>query len=245
MRIISFRPFFTTVFWFSPLLLGGLAISTSCDAQVGKQGYVNVKDFSSLVVDGGWSQAIQAAFDDVSASNGYANGSTIYFPPGKYRLDKTIVLGRDPAHFGIRLSGYGAVLVGTAVLDRQPSAYQERLMAAENSQDSTQVAALPVELDYDGENVGAAMLELWDPEGQEGVAYVIEGLTFTRESKKAVGVGIKIPAETIPKNVTFRDIKIYGQNVGVHINFSFQVRFESCILRSNRIGIWGLITSTV
>jgi hypothetical protein len=99
---------------------------------------------------------------------------------------------------------------------------------------------LPGELDLDGKtNVGIPLLELWNPDSQEGAAYVVEGLTFTRESKKLVGVGIKIPAETVPKNVTFRDIKVHRQNVGVHINASWQIRFESCVIRGNRIGIWG------
>ena len=52
-------------------------------------------------------------------------------------------------------------------------------------------------------------------------------------------MGIKVPAETVPKNITFRDIKVNSQNVGVHINHCYQIRFESCLIRGNQIGIWG------
>ena len=87
-------------------------------------------------------------------------------------------------------------------------------------------------------NVGNAILELWNPPETEGAAYVIEGLTFDREAS-GQGVGIKVPAETVPKNITFRDIKVYHQNVGVHINYCWQIRFESCIIRGNQTGVWG------
>ena len=60
-------------------------------------GHVNVKDFSRLVVTGDWSPAIQAAIDHVSAANGYEAGATVFFPPGTYKLDKKIVLGKDAA----------------------------------------------------------------------------------------------------------------------------------------------------
>ena len=205
--------------------------------------YVNIKDFSRLTVDGDWSVVIQAAIDHVSARNGYENGATILFPPGTYKISKTIVLGRDPAHYGMRLSGYGAVLMGTKTLDQQPLNYEERKKAFADKKDKFSLMALPGELDFDGEtNVGVPILELWKPESNaghdEGASYVIEGLTFTRESM-LVGVGIKIPAETVPKNVTFRDVKVHRQNVGVHINHCYQIRFESCIIRGNQIGIWG------
>lgn len=200
--------------------------------------HVNVKEFSHLAVNGDWSPAIQAAIDHVTADNGYENGATIFFPPGRYLLNNKIVLGKDPAHYGTRLSGYGTVLVGTKNLDEQPLNYEERKKQLAEENDEFSLAALPGELDFEGENVGVPILELWNPAGQEGAAYTVEGLTFTRESKME-GVGIKIPAETVPKNVTFRDIKVHHQNVGVHINHCYQIRFESCIIRGNRIGLWG------
>lgn len=204
-------------------------------------GCVNVKHFSHLAVAGDWSSAIQASIDHVTADNGYENGATIIFPPGTYKINRTIRLGKDPAHYGTRLSGYGAVLVGTAALDQQPLDYEERKTTLPQMKGaSMHLAALPGELDFDGKtNVGVPILELWNPPSQEGASYVIEGLTFTRESKKQVGVGIKIPAETVPKNVTFRDIKVHRQNVGVHVNHCYQIRFESCVIRGNQIGIWG------
>ncbi|MDA0838795.1 MAG: right-handed parallel beta-helix repeat-containing protein [Planctomycetota bacterium] len=210
------------------------------DAANGPQtGYVNIQDFSHLVADGDWSPAIQAAIDHVSATNGYENGATILFSPGTYLVNQTIRLGKDRAHYGTRLSGYGAVLKGTKILDAQSVNYEEREKALTEKKDKFSLDALPGELDFDGKtNVGVPILELWDPPAIEGANFVIEGLTFDREAK-LVGVGIKVPAETVPKNITFRDVKINRQNVGVHINHCYQIRFESCLIRGNQIGIWG------
>jgi hypothetical protein len=138
----------------------------------------------------------------------------------------------------MRLSGYGAVLMGTKILDKQPLDYEKRKQLLTQQKDEFSLTALPGELDFEGKNVGIAILELWDPPKTEGASFVIEGLTFDREDTFQ-GVGIKIPAETVPKNITFRDIKVYKQNVGVHINHCYQIRFESCIIRGNQIGIWG------
>ena len=204
-----------------------------------RTGDVNITDFSHLVVGEDWSPAIQAAIDHVSAKNGYENGATIVFPPGTYRVNKTIRLGKDRAHYGTRLSGYGAVLLGTKTLDAQPLDYEERKKALTEAKDKMSLDALPGELDFDGKtNVGVPILELWDPPAIEGANFVIEGLTFDREAR-GKGVGIKVPAETVPKNITFRDIKVNSQNVGVHINHCYQIRFESCLIRGNQIGIWG------
>ncbi len=203
------------------------------------QADVKVTDFADRVVEGDWSAAVQAAFDQVSVSNGYTRGATIGFPPGVYRIDRTVKLGMNAGNYGVRLSGYGASLLGSAALDQQPLDYEMRKAALEEKQDKFSLMALPGELDFEGKNVGPAILELWRPVGgPEGASYVIEGLTFERE-KRGQGVGIKVPAETVPKNITFRDIKVHGQNVGVHINHCYQVRFESCVIRGNQIGIWG------
>ena len=197
-------------------------------------GCVNVRDFAERVAGDDWSPAIQAAIDHVNAANGYENGATVLFPPGTYKVNKTILLGKSRSHYGTRLSGYGAVLVGTKTLDAQPLHYEER----EKTLTGDYKTALPGELDFNGKNVGVPILELWDPPNTEGAAFVVEGLTFDREVN-AQGVGIKIPAETVPKNVTFRDIKVYRQNVGIHVVYAWQIRLESCIIRSNQIGIWG------
>ena len=201
-------------------------------------GFVNVKDFVGLVVDGDWSGAIQAAIDHVNAGNGYENGATVYFPPGTYRIDKTIRFGQDRAHYGTRLSGYGAVLLGTPTLDAQPLDYESKEKALTEAGDEFNLLALPGELDFEGKNVGVPILELWNPPEIEGAAFVIEGLTFDREAS-GQGVGIKVPVETVPKNITFRDLKVYHQYVGIHINHCYQIRFESCHIRSNQIGVWG------
>ena len=215
---------------------------------------VNIGDFKDKVQNGDWAPAIQAAIDSVSSDKGYQRGTTIYFPPGIYRIDQTIKLGRKRAHHGVRLSGYGAVLIGSKKLDRQSVRYKERAKEfkdADTRDSRFALMALPGELDFKGKNVGPAILELClasdrsDPpppelksSTYEGMSLVIEGLTFHREANNR-GVGIKIPAMEIPKNITFRDVVIHNQNVGVHVNHCYQIRFESCILRGNTIGIWG------
>ena len=152
------------------------------------------------------------------------------FRPEPTSLNRTIVLGKDPAHYGTRLSGYGAALLGTTTLDQQPLYYERRKKALTEKKDDFSLQALPgrTRSRWQDECWRSQFWRLWNPASQEGASYVIEGLTFTRESKKLVGVGIKIPAETVPKNVTFRDIKVHRQNVGVHINHCYQIRFESC-----------------
>lgn len=229
------------------LILAGGARGQEGEAPpAGAPDTVNVRDFAGPAQDGDWSAAIQAAIDHISAENGYVKGATVYFPPGTYRIDRTIRVGDQTAHHGIHLRGYGAVLVGTEALDSQPLRYEERLEAAREAGDSYTVNSLPGELDFDGEtNVGVPILELWNQPRNglpymlyEGASYVIEGLTFDRETRQT-GVGIKIPAETVPKNITFRDVKVHNQNVGIHINHCYQIRFESCIIRGNRIGVWG------
>jgi len=221
------------------LVLGAGLPGHCADAEVAA-GVLNVRDFAGLVVDGDWSDAIQGAIDSVRAENSYEQGTTIHFPPGAYRVSKTLKLGKLPGHYGTRLSGYGAVLLGTKALDEQPLDHEARKAALTEAKDQFSLDALPGELDFEGKNVGTAILELWCPPGPgtEGASFVIEGLTFDRE-QNGRGVGIKIPAETVPKNVTFRDIKVHAQNVGVHINHCYQIRFESCIIRGNQIGIWG------
>ena len=108
------------------LSLTGLALAAeesaieSRIADVGDDGRVDVRDFEDLVTNGDWSPAIQAAIDSVNPENGFSAGATVFFPPGTYRIDHSIVLGGNKAHWGLHLLGYGATLVGTRVLDEQP-----------------------------------------------------------------------------------------------------------------------------
>ena len=81
---------------------------------------VNIRKFSHLVKADDWSPAIQAAIDYVSKDNGFDAGGTVLFPAGAYRIDRPIVVGERPAHWGLRLLGYGATLVGTPKLDKRP-----------------------------------------------------------------------------------------------------------------------------
>jgi len=206
---------------------------------------VNIKDFADKVEGENWSPAIQAAIDSVCVEKGYQHGATIYFPPGTYRIDRTLYMGKKIGSHGMRLSGYHAVLLGTKKLDAQPSDYETRKkQLAKKPEDASYLRALAGELDFDGVYTGNAILEIWRPEEaqtsywQEGSSFVVEGLTFSRE-EKGEGVGIKIPAETCPKRIVFRDVKVFRQNVGFLSNYCWQIRIENCSFRQNQIGIWG------
>ncbi len=136
--------------------------------------YVNVRDFSQAAHEDDWSPAIRAAIDYVSQDNGFEAGGTVLFPAGTYPIGRPIVIGEKPAHWGLRLLGYGATLIGTAKLDEQP---------------------LP-DPEPEAADKGVPMLVLKSPEGIEGAGYVIEGLRLTRQRKRgavATGVGVSIP----------------------------------------------------
>ena len=179
---------------------------------------VNVRSFSHLVKDGDWSSAIQAAIDYVSKEKGFDAGGTVILPAGTYRIDRPIVLGGKPAHWGLRLLGYGATLVGTPKLNRVP----------------------PCDPEPEAKHKGAPMLVLKSPDGTEGAGYCIEGLRLTREHEKGkprTGVGISVPYKEVPKGTTVRSVKIHGQKVGVHIKFAWQLYFSDCIFRGNETGM--------
>ena len=179
---------------------------------------VNVKRFAHLVKDDDWSPAIQAAVDYVHQDHGFDAGGTVLFPAGTYGVGRTIVVGENSAHWGLRLLGYGATLTGTTEL---------------NKQELTDLA--PEEKDK-----GAPIIVLRSPKGIEGAGYSIECLRLTRERKrgsKVTGVGISIPWKEVPKGTTFRSLKIHGQQVGVHINFAWQCYFSDCIFRGNTVGM--------
>jgi hypothetical protein len=179
---------------------------------------VNIRRFAHLAEANDWSHAIQAAIDFVCKENGFEAGGTVLFPAGTYRIARPLVVGRRPAHWGLRLLGYGATLVGTPELDKQP---------------------LP-DSEPEAKDKGVPMLVLKSPEGTEGAGYCIEGLRLTREREAGTpitGVGISIPYKEVPKGTTLRNVKVHGQKVGVHVKYAWQVYFSDCIFRSNETGM--------
>ena len=222
------------------------------DEHGGGADVVNIKDFAHLVDGDDWSPAIQAAMDSVCVENGYQHGATIFFPPGTYRIDRTLYMGKKVGSYGMRLSGYNAVLLGTKKLDAQPPDYQARkkaLAESKNPEDTPYLNAIDGELDFEGVYTGNPILEIWRAGQeapvsywQEGTSFVIEGLTFSREND-GNGVGIKIPVPrpggSSPKQMVIRDVKVYRQNVGFLSNYCWQIRIESCSFRHNQYGIWG------
>ena len=180
----------------------------------GSDRVVNVRSFKDRVKDGDWSRAIQAAIDSVNRKNGYTAGGIVLIPAGTYRIDHSIVIGTNPAHWGLQLRGYGATLVGSKKLNTQ------KLDAPE-----------PEEADK-----GVPILILKDPKGKEGASFCLEGLRFTRE-QNLTGIGISVPWKEVPKNVTFRNLKIHGQKIGVHIKFAWQFSFHDCLFRENDVGM--------
>ncbi len=191
---------------------------------------VNIKQFKHLVKDGDWSPAIQSAIDFVSKENGFDVGGTIFFPAGTYRIDHSIIVGRNPAHWGLHLIGYGATLVGSKILDTQPEGDPELgktwkcgNLTLNNPSKEEKGKGIPI-------------LILKNPPGIEGAGYCIEGLRFTRENTRH-GTAIFIPWRSCPKCTSFRNIKIHGQKVGIHIISAWQLYFSDCIFRGNEIGV--------
>ncbi len=192
---------------------------------------INVRRFEHLVKDGDWSPAIQAAIDRIDRKNGFHRGAVVFFPAGRYRIDRTITLGEKKAHWGVQLLGYGAEIVGSKTLDArdQSEAFEQR---ADRLTGNKRVAL------EDDRDLDPALLELYNPPGTEGAGFVIEGLTFTRDEKQT-GIGIKVPAGQVPKGTTFRSVHVFRQAVGIHVNYAWQMYFSDCILRSNRVGLHG------
>ena len=193
--------------------------------------WISVMDFQDRVIDGDWSPAIQAAIDSVSWRMGHRRGGVILFPPGDYRIDKTIILGRDAAHWGMHLLGYGARLIGSPVLDQTvtDAGVQARMEPLEGSRRDTMENDL---------GQGGAILELRNPPNFEGAAFTIEGLIFDRQRQRQ-GVGIKVYGDHVPKGTVFRSVKIFNQDIGVHINYAWQFYFTDCMFRENRVGLLG------
>jgi parallel beta-helix repeat protein len=179
---------------------------------------VNVRNFSHLVEDDDWSPAIQAAINFVCKENGFDTGGTVLLPAGTYPIARPIVIGDNPAHWGLRLLAYGATLVGTPELDSQP---------------------LP-DPEPEAKDKGVPMLVLKSPEGIEGAGYCIEGLRLTRRREAGApitGVGISVPYKEVPKGTTLRNVKIHDQKIGVHVKYAWQLYFSDCIFRGNQTGM--------
>ena len=178
-------------------------------------GEINVRCYADYVQDGDWSPAIQAAIDSVCEKDGFTAGATIFFPPGVYRIDRSVILGRDPAHSGLHLVGYGAALQGSPALDEQPLPYEEP--------------------EPEEEEAGAPILLLRKPPGLEWADYVIEGIRFSRREKG--GCAIAVPWDDVPKQTSFRRVIVEGQKLGVHIPYAWQFSFTDCSFRGNDIGM--------
>ncbi|MCP5458031.1 MAG: hypothetical protein H6971_00160 [Gammaproteobacteria bacterium] len=196
------------------LSLGTGLVQAGESVQQDEAGWVNISRFKDRVRDGDWSPAIQAAIDYVRPDNGYTRGATVLFPAGRYRIDRPLEIGNNPAHGGLHLLGYGAVLVGGSALDGQP------LPSAESG--------MPL--------AGVPIVRLKTVPEVEEAAYVIEGLSFDRENGPK-GVGIAIPWAEIPKSTSFRSIKVFNQDVGIHILNAWQIYFSDCVFFSNGIGL--------
>ncbi len=178
-------------------------------------GRIDVRRFADRVQDGDWSPAIQAAIDAVREEDGFTAGATIFFPPGTYRVDRTLILGGDRAHGGLHLLGYGATLLGSVALDGQPLPYDEP--------------------EPEEKEAGVPILLLRKPPGVEWADYVIEGLRFSRQQKN--GCAIAVPWNDVPKQTSFRRAIVQGQKIGVHIPYAWQFSFTDCSFRGNDIGM--------
>jgi hypothetical protein len=136
-------------------------------------------------------------------------------PSGVYPIGSPITLGTARGQWGLQITGYGATLLGTPTLDEYevPGAEPEE------------------------QELGAPILRIHGVEGIEGGNYAIEGLSFDRQ-QRGNGVGISLPmGHRVAKNTTFRSVKVTGQNVGVHINYQWQVFFTECMFRGNQRGM--------
>jgi hypothetical protein len=196
------------------LLLSAGTVQAGDGPRLGESGWVDIHRFQDRVRDGGWSPAIQAAIDHVNPDNGFAAGGTVLFPAGRYRIDRPLVIGTNPAHAGLHLLGYGAVLVGSETLDRQPLAAPE-------------IGEPPA---------GVPIMMLKAVPDVEEAAYVIEGLRFDRDNGPQ-GVAVAVPWPETPKSTTFRSIKVFNQAVGIHIQNAWQIYFSDCLFFANDVGL--------
>jgi len=176
---------------------------------------VSLTDFADAVDGADWAPALQAAINSFASDDPTQVGGTLTIPPGVYPIGRPVVLGTDTGQWGLHITGYGATLVGTPELD-----------AFEMGEREPEEAEL-----------GVPILSIHGVDGFEGGNYCIEGLTFSRE-QRGNGVGISMPwGHGVAKNTTFRSVRVFGQNVGVHINYQWQIFFAECTFRGNQRGM--------
>lgn len=176
---------------------------------------VSLLDFAHAVEGDDWAPALQAAIDSFASDDPAQIGGTLTIPPGVYPIGSPVTLGTAPGQWGLRITGYGATLLGTSALDE----YQVP-------------GAEPEE-----HELGAPILRIHGVEGIEGGNFIIEGLTFDRE-QRGNGVGISLPmGHGVAKNTTFRSVRVMRQNVGAHINYQWQIFFTECMFRGNQRGM--------
>lgn len=175
----------------------------------------NLADFADVVEQGDWAPALQAAIDSFASEDPGQIGGTLTIPPGVYPIGSPVTLGTARAQWGLHITGYGATLLGTAALD----AYEMPEREPEEAE------------------IGVPILSIHGVKGMEGGNFCIEGLTFDRE-QRGNGVGISLPmGQGVAKNTTFRSVKVMSQQVGVHINYQWQIFFAECMFRGNHRGM--------
>lgn len=175
----------------------------------------NLADFAHAVDGNDWAPALQAAIDSFASEDQGQIGGTLTIPPGVYPVGSPVTLGTARGQWGLHITGYGATLLGTAALDAYEMPERE-----------------PEEVE-----LGVPILSIHGVEGMEGANFCIEGLTFDRE-QRGNGVGISLPmGQGVAKNTTFRSVKVMSQQVGVHINYQWQIFFAECMFRGNHRGM--------
>jgi len=176
---------------------------------------VSLADFAHAVDGEDWAPALQAAIDSFSADDPAQLGGSLLIPPGVYPIGRPVTLGTARGQWGLHITGYGATLLGTEALDAFEMGERE-----------------PEEAD-----LGIPILIIHGMAGIEGGNFCIEGLTFDRR-QRGNGIGVSLPmGHGVAKNTTFRSVKVISQNVGVHINYQWQIFFAECMFRGNQRGM--------
>lgn len=180
---------------------------------------VSLADFAAAVEGEDWAPALQAAIDSFASDDPAQLGGTLTIPPGVYPIGRPVILGTDRGQWGLHITGYGATLLGTEALD----ALEDASVLDERQPEEVEL--------------GMPILSIRGMEGIEGGNFCIEGVTFDRR-ERGNGVGISLPmGHGVAKNTTFRSVKVMAQNVGVHINYQWQIFFAECMFRGNGRGM--------
>lgn len=176
---------------------------------------VSLADFAHAADGDDWAPALQAAIDSFAADDPALMGGSLLIPPGVYPIGQPVTLGTARGQWGLHIIGYGATLLGTEALDAFEMGERE-----------------PEEVE-----LGIPILSIHGMEGIEGGNFCIEGLTFDRR-QRGNGIGVSLPmGHGVAKNTTFRSVKVISQNVGVHINYQWQIFFAECMFRGNQRGM--------